>query len=234
MGLVVQEEEEGLCHKLARPVWGAASLINDLQSWDKEYKIAQAHGNHELRNAIGLLMKQHSIDAGAAKQRCCQKIKAFVAEYVQTLEYNKVSDAVYAQRQSHLGLAISTIVDSPSHYIDSKPSKGIRERTIDAINLWLQVPEQDLAVIKNVCRLLHGASLMLDDIEDSSKFRRGQVSTHTVFGSAQTINSAGYRVNEALKESYDLFWTFNLTCPSVEEYMKMMDYIHSAERFLRI
>lgn len=41
---------------------------------------------------------------------------------------------------------------------------------------------------------------MLDDIEDSSKFRRGQASTHTVFGSAQTINSAGYRVNEALKE----------------------------------
>lgn len=41
---------------------------------------------------------------------------------------------------------------------------------------------------------------MLDDIEDSSNLRRGQVSIHTVFGCAQTINSAGYRVNEALKE----------------------------------
>lgn len=90
MGLVVQEEEEEICHKLTRPVWGAASLTNDLQSWDKEYKIAQAHDNHELRNAIGWLIKQHSISTETAKQRCCQKIKAFVAEFVQTLEYNKV------------------------------------------------------------------------------------------------------------------------------------------------
>lgn len=220
MSLVVQEEEEELCHKLARPVWGAASLTNDLQSWDKEYKVAQAHDNHELKSAIWLLMKQHSIDAETAKQRCCQRIKAFVGEYVQTLEYNKVRQDIsgpvrtFVEAMQYmlsgnliwgwqcprynpdckpnqlqlatmkalgypfssppellhrlndpgvvlrrdlptLSKAVSTypspfrwlktkpiqIIDGPSHYIDSHPSKGIRERTIDAMNLWLQVPE---------------------------------------------------------------------------------------------
>ena len=34
--------------------------------------------------------------------------------------------------------------------------------------------------------------------------------------------------NLYIGQSYDLFWTFNLTCPSVEEYMKMMDYSKSS------
>lgn len=52
--------------------------------------------------------------------------------------------------------------------------------------------------------MLHGASLMLDDVEEPSDLRRGKASTHTIFGSAQTINSAGHRVIEALNETLKL------------------------------
>lgn len=34
--------------------------------------------------------------------------------------------------------------------------------------------------------------------------------------------------NLYIGQSYDLFWTFSLTCPSVEEYMKMVDYSESS------
>ncbi len=40
----------------------------------------------------------------------------------------------------------------------------------------------------------------LDDFEDSSPLRRGKPSTHTIFGAAQTVNSANYQIIEALNE----------------------------------
>lgn len=47
---------------------------------------------------------------------------------------------------------------------------------------------------------MHGSSLLLDDIQDSSILRRGQPATHTVFGTMLAINSAGYRYLDALVE----------------------------------
>lgn len=80
------------------------------------------------------------------------------------------------------------------------PSKGIRDKLIDALNRSFCVPPKEIARIKRIMNLLHGASLMLDDIQDSSKLRRGQPTTHLVFGQMLTINSAGYRFLDALSE----------------------------------
>jgi len=66
--------------------------------------------------------------------------------------------------------------------------------------MWYNVSPDDTFVIKTVVDLLHGASLMLDDIEDSSHLRRGKPAVHMVFGTMQTINSAGYRFLGALTE----------------------------------
>lgn len=68
------------------------------------------------------------------------------------------------------------------------------------MNIWFNVPPHETAVIKRVVSLLHGASLMLDDIQDSSELRRGKPAAHMVFGTMQTINSAGYRFLDALSE----------------------------------
>ncbi|KAK6527920.1 hypothetical protein TWF281_009181 [Arthrobotrys megalospora] len=100
--------------------------------------------------------------------------------------------------------------------------------------------------IKSVIDLLHNSSLIIDDIEDSSPLRRGNPSTHMVFGTPQAINSANYLFVKSLGEvmklgpsavaiyqeelrrlhigqSLDLHWTFHAQCPTEQEYMQMID-----------
>ena len=48
----------------------------------------------------------------------------------------------------------------PYNYIGDVPGKEIRTRLIEAFNVWLQVPEDRLATIARIVRMLHTASLM--------------------------------------------------------------------------
>ncbi|EEA28951.1 geranylgeranyl pyrophosphate synthase, putative [Talaromyces marneffei ATCC 18224] len=140
------------------------------------------------------------------------------------------------------------VILSPSQYVKSLPSKKVRHHAIDALSIWFDVPEAELSVMKDTIDTLHNSSLMLDDIEDDSPLRRGFPSTHVVFGISQTINAANYlyvialemaqKLNspaclnvfiEELKrlhigQSLDLYWTANVQCPSLEEYLKMVDH----------
>ncbi|PQE20308.1 fusicoccadiene synthase protein [Rutstroemia sp. NJR-2017a BBW] len=93
---------------------------------------------------------------------------------------------------------------APYDYLCSLPSKGIREQFIDALNEWVGVPAHLTEKIKKVSHLLHNASLLLDDFQDSSPLRRGKPATHTIFGPAQAINSSSYCIVKAL----DLVRTF--------------------------
>ncbi|KAL8792027.1 MAG: hypothetical protein Q9195_005368 [Heterodermia aff. obscurata] len=137
---------------------------------------------------------------------------------------------------------------APFQYISSLPSKGVRNATVDALNIWVGVPERYLVVIKSVIDLLYSSSLMLDDMQDSSSLRRGRPSTHKIFGFAWTMNSADYLFVAALNEvrklnnpeslsvfieelrclyigqSHDLYWTRNVLCPSEEDYLRMVDH----------
>ncbi|KFY89752.1 hypothetical protein V500_05515 [Pseudogymnoascus sp. VKM F-4518 (FW-2643)] len=307
MRLTIPREEQQTCFELTRPVWAAAILTNDVQSWDKEYKFTQMQDKTDMTimtNGIWVLMKQHSIDIEEAKRRVLQKVKDFVAQYVITLEKNKTrqdlsldsrrlieamqtlsdlqlnrikngwpSHIVQVQpchlHGTHVNGAEGThisgietpdpllmehlldldhaVIHAPARYIQSLPSKCIRDKAVDALNVWLGVPEADIIQIKQIINILHNASLMLDDIQDSSALRRGKPSTHTIFGTAQTINSAGYQIIQAMNEvrklndpqcddifseemgnlykgqSLDLFWTFECTCPSIEQFLKMVD-----------
>ncbi|RAK95857.1 terpenoid synthase [Aspergillus ibericus CBS 121593] len=134
----------------------------------------------------------------------------------------------------------------PAEYISSLPSKGVREAFIDGLNVWLGLPDSQVNVLKSIAKTLHNASLMLDDIEDSSPLRRGQPATHTVFGQGPTINSANFLLIEAMDQvrqledprcleifveemrnlfigqSHDLYWTQQDECPTEEEYMEMI------------
>lgn len=86
----------------------------------------------------------------------------------------------------------------------------------------------------------------MDDVEDSSLLRRGIPVAHSIFGTAQTINSANYVYFSALQElmklrnpktieiytnelcnlhrgqGMDLFWRDTLTCPSEDDYLEMV------------
>lgn len=138
------------------------------------------------------------------------------------------------------------ILKGPYDYLESHPGKDIRSQMITAFNNWLQVPHESLQVITRVVSMLHTASLLIDDVEDNSQLRRGIPVAHSIFGTAQTINSANYVYFLALQElltlnnpeviriyneellnlhrgqGMDLFWRDTLTCPTEDDYLEMV------------
>ncbi|TFK45124.1 isoprenoid synthase domain-containing protein [Crucibulum laeve] len=92
----------------------------------------------------------------------------------------------------------------PFTFITSNPGKDIRTKLIEAFNLWLHVPPEQLQVIARVVNMLHAASLMVDDIEDDSQLRRGNPVAHKIYGVPQTINTANYVYFLAYQELFRL------------------------------
>ncbi|KAI1495578.1 isoprenoid synthase domain-containing protein [Biscogniauxia marginata] len=138
------------------------------------------------------------------------------------------------------------IILQPHQYLETMPSKGVRNAVIDGLEVWYHVPEKSLVVIRDIVNLLHSSSLMLDDVEDNSPLRRGFPAAHVVFGINQTINSANLLIFKALKaaeslsplavrifierlidghigQGIDLYWTRNTEIPTEEEYFTMVD-----------
>ncbi|KAI0009518.1 isoprenoid synthase domain-containing protein [Xylariaceae sp. FL0662B] len=138
------------------------------------------------------------------------------------------------------------IAMSPYNYIAAEPGKEFRSLLLSSFNEWLEVPKASLEIITNAIRMLHTASLLIDDIQDNSLLRRGRPVAHRVFGIANTINSANYVYFLALQElqklnnpkaidiytteivslhrgqAMDLFWRDTLTCPAEEDYLEMI------------
>ncbi|CAE7033976.1 hypothetical protein CFE70_004922 [Pyrenophora teres f. teres 0-1] len=138
-------------------------------------------------------------------------------------------------------------IKNPFEYIASQPGKEFRTRVLEAFNEWLQISDESLKVIANVVRTLHTASLLIDDIQDSSVLRRGRPVAHRVYGVAQTINSANYHYFLALQElrkldnqtealmiyetemlrlhqgqGMELYWRDTSTCPTEDDYLEMV------------
>ncbi|KAF2432480.1 terpenoid synthase [Tothia fuscella] len=138
------------------------------------------------------------------------------------------------------------ILLGPFDYLYGHPGKDIRAQLIGAFNAWLKVPEESLKIITKVVGMLHTASLLVDDVEDSSLLRRGAPVANSIFGTAQTINSANYIYFLSLQhlstlqnpslitiftdellnlhrgQGMDLFWRDTLTCPTEEDYLEMV------------
>lgn len=52
------------------------------------------------------------------------------------------------------------VLQAPLDYLLTIPGKDVRGKMMDAFNLWLQIPEEKLIIIKEVVKLLHTASLL--------------------------------------------------------------------------
>lgn len=139
-----------------------------------------------------------------------------------------------------------SILRGPFDYLFSHPGKDFRRQLITAFDAWLDVPPESLEIITYVVGMLHTASLLVDDVEDSSQLRRGMPVAHSIFGTAQTINSANYVYFLALQElqrlkspkainiyaeelvhlhrgqGMDLYWRDSLTCPTEDDYLEMV------------
>ncbi|CAI7654790.1 unnamed protein product [Penicillium glandicola] len=138
------------------------------------------------------------------------------------------------------------ILLGPFDYLESLPGKNIRSQFIQAFDAWLQVPAGHLEIVEKAISMLHSASLLVDDIEDSSLLRRGRPVAHSIFGTAQTFNSGNYVYFLALREiqklesaraveiyvdalihlhrgqGMDVFWRDSLICPTEEDYLDMV------------
>ncbi|GLB11038.1 terpene cyclase [Aspergillus tubingensis] len=156
------------------------------------------------------------------------------------------AEAASSQQSEASYLDKEKIVRGPLDYLLKSPGKDIRRKFIHAFNEWLRIPEDKLNIITEIVGLLHTASLLIDDIQDNSKLRRGLPVAHSIFGIAQTINSANYAyflAQERLRElnhpeayeiyteellrlhrgqGMDLYWRDCLTCPTEEDYIEMI------------
>ncbi|KAL7478311.1 hypothetical protein ACHAW6_004077 [Cyclotella cf. meneghiniana] len=107
-------------------------------------------------------------------------------------------------------------------------------------------PIDILSEIKSITALLHNASLLIDDIEDNSKLRRGNPVAHSIFGVPSVINCANYvyflalgrvqalRREEAMRvfveemlnlhrgQGYDIRWRDSAVCPTESQYVSMV------------
>eukprot|EP00128_Syssomonas_multiformis_P006388 Colp12_sorted_trinity150504_noHs@3683 len=140
----------------------------------------------------------------------------------------------------------SKILLEPYKYLCEIPGKGIRSVLIQAFQALLQIPNGKLAIIAEVVQMLHNASLLVDDIQDNSKLRRGVPVAHSIFGVAQTINCANYVYFLALEkisrlesqsayavfteellelhrgQGMDIYWRDTNLCPTEDDYKTMV------------
>lgn len=143
---------------------------------------------------------------------------------------------------------VEEVLLEPYTYITQVPGKEIRTLLIDAFNVWLKVPDEKLDVIKEATKMLHNASLLVDDIQDNSKLRRGIPVAHHVFGVATTINTANYVYFQCLQkvlamgehaaaaatafseqllelhrgQGMDIHWRDTSVCPTEAQYNEMV------------
>ncbi|GAV48756.1 hypothetical protein ZYGR_0N01610 [Zygosaccharomyces rouxii] len=92
-----------------------------------------------------------------------------------------------------------TAIVEPYDYIVSKPGKSFRSKLINVFNEIYQIPIEKTNQISTLVAILHNASLLIDDIEDSSATRRGIPTSHTLFGVPLTINAANYMYFKAME-----------------------------------
>ncbi|KAL0236699.1 hypothetical protein PCE1_000097 [Barthelona sp. PCE] len=78
------------------------------------------------------------------------------------------------------------------HYLMKNPGKKVRDKFIEALNVYIEAEDHHLNLVKSVIASLHNASLLIDDIEDNAYFRRGEICSHRVFGVGMTLNSANF------------------------------------------
>lgn len=137
-------------------------------------------------------------------------------------------------------------LDRPFTYIQGLPGKNIRSKLMIAFNHWMNIPLDKLKEIGEIVQMLHNASLLIDDIEDNSCLRRGFPVAHSVYGIANTLNTANYVFFLALErcqqldhadtvkvyteqmlelhrgQGMEIYWREQFICPTESEYKLMV------------
>jgi geranylgeranyl diphosphate synthase, type III len=76
----------------------------------------------------------------------------------------------------------------PYIYIQQNKGKNIRNKIIKFLGQKYNIDKNDIQKIIEIVDKIHNSSLILDDIEDDSKIRRGKECAHLKYGIALSIN----------------------------------------------
>lgn len=100
---------------------------------------------------------------------------------------------------------VPTAILAPYSYLHDLPGNNMnmRYQFLVAFNkLYFVIEDEEvLAEIGSVIAIFHDSSLLIDDIEDSSKVRRGHPCAHVEFGVPLTLNSGNLMYFMALKQA---------------------------------
>ena len=161
-------------------------------------------------------------------------------------DINHINKNKTSKNCNHVEHTIDPVLFEPFEYINQIPGKDVRGKLINCFAKWLPLPNDTLEAIKDIVASLHNASLLVDDIEDNSKLRRGVPVAHTIYGVASTINCANYVYFQALDkchkldnpkcirifieellnlhrgQGHDIYWRDQCECPTEEQYKGMV------------
>ncbi|AET37420.1 farnesyltranstransferase Ecym_1170 [Eremothecium cymbalariae DBVPG len=84
------------------------------------------------------------------------------------------------------------IIKQPYDHLALQPGKNFRNKLIQIFNKFYKLSSEQVSIISQLVGILHVSSLLIDDIEDNSIWRRGKPSAHVVFGLPMVINTANY------------------------------------------
>jgi geranylgeranyl pyrophosphate synthase len=93
---------------------------------------------------------------------------------------------------------------SPVSDILGRPGKGIRGQLVDAGFVLVRPGERAPDAAVALVEILHAGSLVIDDIEDDSKTRRGGKAIHRVHGTAKALNAGNFMYFFALQQIEEL------------------------------
>lgn len=84
--------------------------------------------------------------------------KSQISQIKSVYQYEDVSELKTDRNQKQSNTP--QMILQPEAYLRTLPSKGVRNAIIDGLEIWYQVPEKSLAVIRDIVNLLHSSSLM--------------------------------------------------------------------------
>ncbi|EYB24413.1 hypothetical protein FG05_01738 [Fusarium graminearum] len=168
----------------------------------------QYNGNNHINGVSNEVDVRPSIERHASTKR------ATSADDIDWTAHKKVDSGVDHKKTlsdimlQELPPMEDDVVMEPYRYLCSLPSKGVRNKTIDALNFWLKVPIENANTIKAITESLHGSSLIL-----ISQLR-----------SPKALNIFVDEIRQLfIGQAYELQWTSNMICPPLEEYLRMVD-----------
>lgn len=93
---------------------------------------------------------------------------------------------------------------APVNDILSRPGKAIRAQLVDAGYALVRPGHGAPAVATALVEILHAGSLVIDDIEDDSKVRRGGKTLHRVHGMPKALNAGNWMYFLAVRQIEEL------------------------------